>query len=258
MSEILRVEWTIFASKLPEPVVHCQRCGCTKRFRSSGRFRVNANGKRLDAWLIYRCTSCDATWNRPILERRGIQSIDAQLLAMLHASDPELARRTAFDTESLGRCTERIEEFDDFSVRKNVLSDCARPGQVEIVCHVPVSIRLRLDRLLAGELRVSRSGFYAWQRRPESARVKRLAFLMLLLSPLVAFAQAARVEAVRVWEAPDNASMAAAVIAIGAGGALASMETTALITVEETLSALQKASSVNYVPPGRGAQGGYS
>jgi uncharacterized protein with GYD domain len=53
-----------------------------------------------------------------------------------------------------------------------------------------------------------------------------------------------------LWEAPDNVSMAAASLAIGAGGALASIETTVLLTVEETLSALKKASSIKYRPPG--------
>jgi uncharacterized protein with GYD domain len=53
-----------------------------------------------------------------------------------------------------------------------------------------------------------------------------------------------------LWEAPDNVSVAATAIAIGAGGALSSIQTTALLTVEETLVALQKASSIKYRPPG--------
>ena len=52
-----------------------------------------------------------------------------------------------------------------------------------------------------------------------------------------------------LWEAPDNVSMAAVVLAIGAGGALHSMETTVLMTVEETLEALRKAGQVGYRPP---------
>ncbi len=44
-----------------------------------------------------------------------------------------------------------------------------------------------------------------------------------------------------LWEAPDNVSMAAVAIAIGGGGALSSFETTVLLTVEETLEALQQA-----------------
>jgi len=55
-----------------------------------------------------------------------------------------------------------------------------------------------------------------------------------------------------LWEAPDNVAMAATAIAITAGGALSSLETTQLLTVEETLAALAKASSIRYRPPGAG------
>ena len=54
-----------------------------------------------------------------------------------------------------------------------------------------------------------------------------------------------------LWEAPDNVSIAATAIALSAGGALNSVQTTALLTVEDTLAALQKASSIKYRPPGK-------
>ena len=53
-----------------------------------------------------------------------------------------------------------------------------------------------------------------------------------------------------LWEAPDNVSMAAVAIAIGAGGALSGFETTVLMRVEDTLLALAKAKMVQYRPPG--------
>ncbi len=53
-----------------------------------------------------------------------------------------------------------------------------------------------------------------------------------------------------LWEAPDNVSMSAVVLAIGAGGALASCETTVLLTVEETIQALGKAQSIRHRKPG--------
>jgi uncharacterized protein with GYD domain len=53
-----------------------------------------------------------------------------------------------------------------------------------------------------------------------------------------------------LWEAPDNASMAATALAIGAGGAFSSIQTAVLLTVEETLAAMQKASAITYRPPG--------
>ena len=57
-------------------------------------------------------------------------------------------------------------------------------------------------------------------------------------------------DAYTLWEAPDNASMAAVALAITAGGALSSLETTALMTVDETLDALRKAKNVGYRAPG--------
>jgi uncharacterized protein with GYD domain len=58
-------------------------------------------------------------------------------------------------------------------------------------------------------------------------------------------------DAYNLWEAPDNVSMAATAIAISAGGALSSFHTTVLLTVEETVAALQKAASIRYRPPGQ-------
>jgi len=44
--------------------------------------------------------------------------------------------------------------------------------------------------------------------------------------------------------------MAAVALAIGSGGALDSLETTVLLTVEETMEALGKAGQVQYRAPG--------
>jgi uncharacterized protein with GYD domain len=56
-------------------------------------------------------------------------------------------------------------------------------------------------------------------------------------------------DAYNLWEAPDNVSMAAVALAISAGGALSSFETTPLLSVEETMDALEKAQSIKYTPP---------
>jgi uncharacterized protein with GYD domain len=52
-----------------------------------------------------------------------------------------------------------------------------------------------------------------------------------------------------LWEAPDNVSMSAVALAISGGGALSSLETTVLLTVDETMDALRKAAQVRYQPP---------
>lgn len=158
MSDILRVLWTVIPRIAPQPWLKCNRCRGTRQFRSSDKIRVNANGKRLDAWLIYKCTSCDSTWKRPVLERRHVRTLDPLFLMSLHANDPELARRLAFDVENSRRKVELAEEFDDVVVRKEVLAVSMTPARrLEILCAVPETTGLRVDRLLASGLHLSRS-----------------------------------------------------------------------------------------------------
>lgn len=57
-------------------------------------------------------------------------------------------------------------------------------------------------------------------------------------------------DGISLWEAPDNVSMAAVALAIGGGGALRSIQTMPLLTVEETLDALTRAQNVGYRAPG--------
>jgi uncharacterized protein with GYD domain len=51
-----------------------------------------------------------------------------------------------------------------------------------------------------------------------------------------------------LFEAPDNVSMAAVALAIAGGGALSTLETTVLLTVEDTIDALRKAQDVRSRP----------
>ena len=53
-----------------------------------------------------------------------------------------------------------------------------------------------------------------------------------------------------MYEVPDNASMAGLAVAISAGGALASVETTVLLSVEEMLEGLAKGKAIGYRKPG--------
>ena len=53
-----------------------------------------------------------------------------------------------------------------------------------------------------------------------------------------------------LWEAPDNVSMAAVAMALGGGGAISSLETVVLLTVEDAMEAMRKAGSIRYRAPG--------
>jgi uncharacterized protein with GYD domain len=57
-------------------------------------------------------------------------------------------------------------------------------------------------------------------------------------------------DAYSLLEAPDSVSMAAVAMAISGGGALTKHETTVLLTVEDTMDAMRRASEIRYRPPG--------
>lgn len=89
---------------------------------------------------------------------REVAALGRQFLLSLQANDPDLVRSLAFDAAGLRRWTGHVQEFDDVLVSKRVLSESLQPvARLEIECRVPRPIGLRADRLLARELRLSRS-----------------------------------------------------------------------------------------------------
>ena len=58
-------------------------------------------------------------------------------------------------------------------------------------------------------------------------------------------------DVVGIVDMPGNVSMAAFSIAAAAGGALKTVKTTPLMTVDEGLEAMRQASGTGYRPPGR-------
>ncbi len=151
------VRWTIIPRIAPRPWIACGGCGTLKPFLSSGKVRLNANGRKLDAWLIYKCLDCDRSWNRPLIERRALKEIDPATLEALHFSDPDWVRAREFDIDDLRRKAQRIDEYPDVDIDKETLFEVAQPVTTVIELQVPLSTCLRLDRLLATELGLSRS-----------------------------------------------------------------------------------------------------
>jgi hypothetical protein len=158
MSRALFVLWTVTPSVYPRPWRSCSRCGEPRPFRCSGKFRLNANGKRLDAWLVYKCMACDGTWNHAVIERRAARDLDPRMLSALEANDAALVRRFAFDLAALRKSVHRIEEFSEIAVGKTLLgARLVEAPILEITLTVPLPVALRLDRLLAAELGLSRN-----------------------------------------------------------------------------------------------------
>ncbi|MQB43408.1 DUF1062 domain-containing protein [Rhizobium sp. ICMP 5592] len=164
MCTILKVRWTINPRIAPEPWIACSGCGGLKPFRSSGKIRLNANGKKLDAWLVYKCSVCDKTWNRTLFERQTVRGLAPAALEALQTNDIRWIRAQEFDLDALRRKAQHIEEFTDAHVQKEVLGETDGWTMLEIELVVTLAYSARLDRLLASELGLSRSRLQALYR----------------------------------------------------------------------------------------------
>lgn len=82
---------------------HCKKCGGKREFVSSGLFRVNANKRKLDVWLVYRCARCGASWNLPIYERVSVGRLSPEEREGFAQNDAALARQYAMDAALLAR-----------------------------------------------------------------------------------------------------------------------------------------------------------
>lgn len=94
--------WVVVPTCLPVVLRRCHSCP-SGRFRANGKFRVNANHKLLDVWLLVRCVACGDTAKLTILERVNVRSVRAGLLDRLHANDLGLAAELLQDPAVLRR-----------------------------------------------------------------------------------------------------------------------------------------------------------
>ncbi|MER6011344.1 DUF1062 domain-containing protein [Streptomyces bluensis] len=82
--------WVVMPTCLPLVLRRCHTCA-SERFRASGKFRVNAHHKLIDAWLLVLCTACGETAKLTVLERMNVRSVPPELLDRLHDNDAGLA-----------------------------------------------------------------------------------------------------------------------------------------------------------------------
>src|SRR5260221_771661 len=88
--------WVIRALGLPAIVKACVSCSST-RHHPTGKFRVNANGKLLDVWMLICCERCGRTSKIPVHERIHVKPLAGERLLMFENNDRAMPRHLAMD-----------------------------------------------------------------------------------------------------------------------------------------------------------------
>jgi hypothetical protein len=136
-------------TRLPLIRRRCPDCA-SDRFRTNGKFRVNAHHKLLDSWLLALCRGCGSTAKFPVLERVAVRSVRPDLLDRLHGNDPRLA------AELLLKHQKRIPLDWDGAWRL----DTGTPDQGDVLdatVHFAAPIPLGPVRLIAAGLGLARA-----------------------------------------------------------------------------------------------------
>ncbi|HJC88234.1 MAG TPA: DUF1062 domain-containing protein [Candidatus Eisenbergiella intestinigallinarum] len=155
--------WMIKPVKPPAVRRQCPGCG-KDLYESTGRFRVNANGNRLDVWLIYRCMQCGKSWNMEILERVESGKLSEEKLLKYQENDEEEALRAAcsnflMNQNRVEALWETLEYEVEKSGREELMQEPHRISDQAAVIVIRIrneyGLPIRFGRLLAGELGIS-------------------------------------------------------------------------------------------------------
>ena len=149
--------WMIVPDRSPLVFRNCSKCGSRQYFASSSMFRVNRQRLRLDFWLIYKCTVCSSTWNYSVLSRVNPTAIDSATLNGFFQNDSKLAFHYAVDAAMLKRNKADYEHTVPCSLRgPDLTSKDIGGAQISVTVKSEYPVHVRLDRLLANKLGLSR------------------------------------------------------------------------------------------------------
>jgi hypothetical protein len=153
----IATRWLVRPTGLPLIRRRCLRCP-SAQYRAPGKFRVNANHKLLDVWLLALCVGCGETVKLTVLERVHVRTIDPSTLNRFHDNDIGLAAKLLRDPGLLRRNGVTLDWDGAWTLQKTV--DVPEAEVIDISVRFVQRIPIRLTRLLSVGLDVSRSAVH--------------------------------------------------------------------------------------------------
>lgn len=142
--------WEVKAKNTPLLKKKCNQCD-SERFYCGEKFRMNAQKKNIDIWLIYRCVKCKNTYNMTLFSRTKTESLHKDLFTRFSENNKETAWQYAFSPET--RRKNNIEadfESVEYEIKhtpiENILHSDTEVLTFEIKC--PFDFGLRASAVL--------------------------------------------------------------------------------------------------------------
>ena len=151
--------WVIRELGLPAIVKACVSCRST-RHHPTGKFRVNANGKLLDVWMLICCEQCGRTSKTPIHERVHVQALGSERLLMFENNDPAMVRDLALDGALARKTAYQLDWSGTWELETDMPSyELEREDRapLEVVIRFELPVPIRVDKLLTAGFSLSRS-----------------------------------------------------------------------------------------------------
>jgi hypothetical protein len=148
-------QWLVRPAGLPVIRRPCRACPST-HYRTQGRFRVNANSKLLDVWLLALCVQCGQTVKLTVLERVHVRSIEPAMLRGFHDNDPALAARLLADPQVAHRNDVALDWAGAWTLEMSP-AELPKADILEVSVRFTQRIPLRLTTLIATGLALSRA-----------------------------------------------------------------------------------------------------
>ena len=151
--------WVVRELGLPAFVKACVSCRST-RHHPTGKFRVNANGKLLDVWMLICCELCGRTSKIPVHERIHVQALKHERLLMFENNDPAMVRHLAMDAALAGKAAYPLDWSGTWELETDMpFYELERedPAPLEVVIRFELPVPIRVEKLLTTGFGLSRS-----------------------------------------------------------------------------------------------------
>jgi hypothetical protein len=149
--------WAVRESGLPTVVKACTDRSGT-RHQPSGRFRVNANGKLLDVWLLLGCAACGRTSKVPVHERVHGQSLERARRLAYETNDPAMVRELTMSASLAAKNGYRLDWTGTWELETETpFYSPGDPAPLTVLISFELPAPVRVERLLTLGLGLSRA-----------------------------------------------------------------------------------------------------